>query len=378
MGAGTMRIGYDGKFFWQNAPFGARSGHGVHAIELLREMMVLDKASAFSVYLIEDNAELPRQDNFRYITLPSVAQGSLGRNLIAYPIELLRRPVDVLLAYSTLPAFVRCRTVLLLADIFWMANPQWLPRRIAAPRTIATRMSVRRADRVVTTTEFSKREIMRYLDVPEERIDIVPHGIRTKFLDGGEPGAIERVRERYRIGGDYVLSINDIHPRKNLVGLLTAWENVRTRTELPHKLVFVGRTLWEYPEFFSAVERSRYRDDIILPGYVEADDIGPLYRGATLFVYPSFYEGWGLQVHEAMSSATPVAIANNTTMPEISGGAAAEFDPYDIDDMADVIARVLTDAELRKQMVTRGLEQVRKYSWTEAARQTLDICYKLV
>jgi glycosyltransferase involved in cell wall biosynthesis len=372
-----MRIGYDGKFFWRNAPFGAKSGHGVHAVELLREMMVLDKASAFSVYLIEDNSELPRQDNFRYVTLPPVAQSSLGRNLIAYPIELLRRPVDVLMAYSTLPAFVRCRTVLLLADIFWMANPQWLPRQIAAPRTIATRMSVRRADRVVTTTEFSKREIMRYLDVPEERIDIVPHGIRTKFLDGGEPGVIEQVRERYRIGGDYVLSINDIHPRKNLVGLLRAWEHARTRADLPHKLVFVGRRLLEYPEFFTAIECSRYKDDIILPGYIEADDIAPLYRGASLFVYPSFYEGWGLQVHEAMSSGIPVAIANNTTMPEISGGAAAEFDPYDIDDMADAIARVLTDAGLREQMVRRGLEQVRKYSWTEAARQTLDICYNL-
>lgn len=372
-----MKIGYDGKFLWQDAPFGAKSGHGVHAIELLRQMMALDQQSAFSVYLIATDPSLPSQKNFDYRELPGLASSSIWRNVVAYPFELARRPVDVMLSYSTLPVFLKCRTVLLLADIFWIANPQWLPRRYAILRTLATKASVNRADRIVTTTEFSKREIMRYLNVPDERISIVPHGIkdvlRTKLGDE----AIGQVRRKYAIERDYILSINDIHPRKNLVGLVRAYDIARKASGFDHQLVLVGRTLWNYPEFSAAIEKSPYRRDILLPGYVAATDIAALYQGATLFVYPSFYEGWGLQVHEAMCAGTPVAVANNSTMPEIAGGAAAEFDPYDIDDIARCVREVIEDANLRAAMVAKGLEQVKSYSWASAARQTLEICHEL-
>lgn len=372
-----MRIGYDGKFLWIDAPFGSKSGHGIHAIELLKHMMALDRKSRFSIYLIETDPGLPMQDNFEYVVLPGIAKSSTLRNLVAYPVELRRRPVDVMVAYSTLPAFIRCRSVLLLADIFWMANPQWLPRRYALPLAFATRASVKRANRIVTTTEFSKREIMRYLDVPGGRIDIVPHGINPKFFDRVGPERIACVLDKHKIQGDYILSINDIHPRKNLVGLVRAYEHARVQARFYHKLVFVGRALWKYPGFFQAIGQSRFHDDIIVTGYVAYEDITGLYQGASLFVYPSFYEGWGLQVHEAMASGTPVAIANNSTMPEISGGAAAEFDPSDVGDMADCIRRLLEDSNLRREMVAKGLEQVKRYSWREAARQTLDICYRL-
>ena len=372
-----MKIGYDGKFLWRDAPFGAKSGHGVHAIELLRQMMALDRQSGFSVYLIAADGRLPRQDNFAYVELMGLAGSSIWRNLVSYPLELARRPVDVMLSYSTLPAFLKCRTVLLLADIFWIANPQWLPRRYAVLRTLATQASVKRADRIVTTTEFSKREIMRYLGVPEQRISIVPHGIRDALRARLDYGAIDQVRRKYGIERDYILSINDIHPRKNLVGLVRAYEVARKTSGFAHQLVLVGRTLWKYPEFTAAVERSPYCRDILLPGYVAEADIAALYQGAKLFVYPSFYEGWGLQVHEAMCAGTPVAVANNSTMPEIAGGAAAEFDPYNIDDMAQCLRRVLEDANLRASMVARGLEHVQRYSWANAARQTLEICHEL-
>ena len=371
-----MKIGYDGKFLWQDAAFGAKSGHGVHAIELLRHMMALDQKSAFSVYLIAADGSLPSQSNFDYVELPGLASSSIWRNLVAYPLELARRPVDVMLSYSTLPALLKCRTVLLLADIFWMANPQWLPRRYAMLRTLATKASVKRADRIVTTTEFSKREIMRYLNVPEERISIVPHGIKDALRARQSDETIGHVRRKYGIERDYILSINDIHPRKNLVGLIRAYDIARKASGFAHQLVVVGRTLWNYPEFSAAIEQSPYRRDILLPGYVAATDIAALYQGATLFVYPSFYEGWGLQVHEAMCAGTPVAVANNSTMPEIAGGAAAEFDPYDLDDMARCVREVVENANLRATMVSSGLEQVKRYSWASAARQTLEICYE--
>ena len=372
-----MRIGYDGKFLFKDAQFSSKSGYGVAAVETLRQILARDRASDFSVYLIAPDRDLPRQDNASYVVLPGLARSSLLRNLVAYPVELARRPVDVMLSYTTLPAFLRCRSVLILADIFWMANPQWLPRRFAVPRTLATRASARRADRIVTHTEFSKREMVRHLGVPEDRIIVLPLGVRNTQGERVAPDVVERVCRKYGIAQDFILSINEIHPRKNLVGLIRAYDRARAAARFSHQLVLVGRTLWKYPEFFATVNESPYRNDIVLPGYVPREDIPALYQGATLFVYPSFYEGWGLQVHEAMCAGTPVAIANNTSMPEVAGSAAAAFDPYDVADMADCIRHLVENRERRTTMVAKGFEQVKRFSWDHMARGMLEICREL-
>ncbi len=372
-----MTIGYDGKFLWNGLSFGARSGHGVHARRLLKEMLDCAPTEEFRVYALGEDLGLDRRDNCRTVVLPRYATSSFLRNLIAYPIELTRRPVDVLLAYSTLPAYVRCRTVLLLADIFWLANPGWLPAHIALPRTLATRSSVRRADRIVTTTEFSKREIVRILDVPAEKIVVVPHGVRSEFAQRLSSAAIADVLGRHGIRGPYILSLNDIHPRKNLEGLVEAFGRFKARTGLPHQLVIAGRTLWPYPEFHRRVAGSPFAEEIKVLGYAPSEDVLALYQGAAVFVYPSFYEGWGLQVHEAMIAGVPTAVANNTTMPEIAGDAADAFDPYDVDDMSRSMERILTDRSLRDRLVERGLQRVKLYSWRDAARATLAVCAEL-
>ena len=279
--------------------------------------------------------------------------------------------------FPPVPAYAPCKTVLLLADVFWLANPGWLPPHIALPRTLATRSSVKRAGRIVTTTEFSRREIMRILHVPAEKIVVVPHGVRTEFTERLSAAKISDVRTRYGIGPQYILSLNDIHPRKNLEGLVEAFGRLKARSGLPHQLVIGGRSLWPYPEFHRRVESSQFAHDIKVLGYVPSGDVLALYQGADLFVYPSFYEGWGLQVHEAMVAGVPVTVANNTTLPEIAGDAADTFDPYDVDDMSRSMERILTGTALRETLVARGLERVKQYSWRGAAEATLAVCASL-
>ncbi|MCZ6871767.1 MAG: glycosyltransferase, partial [Gammaproteobacteria bacterium] len=230
----ALTIGYDGKFLWQGMSFGSRSGHGVHARELLKEMLECRPQEQFRVYALHEELGIERWLDCQVNTLPRYARNSLLRNMIAYPVELVRRPIDVLLSYSTLPAYAPCKTVVLLADVFWLANPGWLPPQMAMPRTLATRSSVKRADRIVTTTEFSRREIMRLLHVPSEKIIVVPHGVRTEFTERLSAARILDVRTRHRIGQEYILSLNDIHPRKNLEGLVEAFGSLKSRTGLPH------------------------------------------------------------------------------------------------------------------------------------------------
>ncbi|MFT4583123.1 MAG: glycosyltransferase involved in cell wall biosynthesis [Gammaproteobacteria bacterium] len=370
----SITIGFDGKFLPGDAGSGALSGNGVHSRELIQHLLEIDHANNYRVYLpgLQDSESYP--SNCTTVQLPRYARSSTLRNTFAYAWELHRRPVDVLLSFYHVPMGVKCRTVLLLADVFWLAHADWLPKRMAIPRTISVKRSVAAADRIITTTQFSRSEIVRLLGVPESKISVVPHGIRTNFQKKSTPEIIEAVKQKLGTGDNYVLSVNDIHPRKNLVGLIEAFGLVKARTGIPHKLVLAGRTLWDYPEFFAAVAQSAWSDDIIVTGYIASEDVAPLYHGAQLFMYPSFYEGWGLQVHEAMSAGIPIAIANNTTMPEISGGAAAEFDPHNVEEMADCMERILSDGELRSEMTRKGHEQVKNFSWESAARKTLAAC----
>jgi glycosyltransferase involved in cell wall biosynthesis len=212
------------------------------------------------------------------------------------------------------------------------------------------------------------------LHVPAEKIVVVPHGVRAEFGERLSAARISDARTRYGFGQRYILSMNDIHPRKNLEGLVEAFERMKSRSKLPHELVIAGRNLWSYPEFYRRVRSSRFAHDIKVLGYVPSEDVPALYQGAELFVYPSFYEGWGLQVHEAMMAGVPVTVASNTTLPEIAGDAADTFDPYDAGDMSRSMERILTDRVLRDALVARGHERVKLYSWRKAAEATLAVC----
>jgi glycosyltransferase involved in cell wall biosynthesis len=373
----AITLGYDGKYLWSGMSFGSRSGHGVHAGQLLNGILECWPQGKIKVYALDSEQGLNHRRNCQIVRLPRYARSSLLRNLVAYPIELTRHPIDVLLSFSTLPAYAPCKTVLLLADVFWLANPSWLPRHLGIPRTLATRSSVKRADRIVTTTEFSRRELMRLLQVPAEKIVVVPHGIRSEFSHRLPAAKLSEVRSRHRIGPRYIFSLNDIHPRKNLEGLVEAFGRLKSRSGLPHHLVIAGRSLWPYPEFYRRVRDSQFTNDIRVLGYISSEDVLALYQGAELFVYPSFYEGWGLQVHEAMLAGVPLTVAQNTAMSEIAGDAADRFDPHDADDMSRSMARLLTDSALRERLATQAREQVKRYSWQRAAEATVAVCISL-
>lgn len=373
-----MRIGYDGKFLWQGRTLGSRSGHGIQTRELLDGLLAQGDEHEFRVYLLHAESGLTHRGNLSSVVLPRIARSSAVRNLVTYALELRRSPVDVLLSYSVVPKFLPCPSVLILDDISFIAHPEWIPKRYSIPRLFATRGSVKRATRIVTATNFTKRELVRRLGVAEERVDIVPFGMRESFLEPVDAGSIEAVKRKHGISRPYILSINDIHPRKNLDGLVDAFRRLKEDAGVDHQLVLVGRTLWSYPGLFEKIEASRSREDIVVAGYVDARDLRPLYRGASLFVYPSFYEGWGLQVHEAMSSGIPVAVSRDSAMSEISGGAACEFDPYDPADMSACMHRLLSDPALCESCVEAGLRHVRNFSWDAAARSTLEICRRVV
>lgn len=372
-----MRIGFDGKFLTSNATPGAKSGNSVHAKELLCQLMALDKDTRYSVYTINGIPAFPPARNVTFHALSRGSKSAYFRYAIEYPLRLLRNPVDVMISFTTLSPFIRCKHVLFLPDISWIVHPEWLPRTYSVPEGIATRISVRSADMIIAPTEFSRSEIVRHLRVPEHKVAVVPHGTRERFLERVDTQRIETLKRKYGVPSGYILSINDIHPRKNIEGLIDAFCYMKETYGIDQKLMLVGQALWHYPTFFQKVASAKYRDDIVLTGYVPGEEILPLYQGASAFVYPSFYEGWGLQIHEAMASGVPVAVSNAASLPEVSGEAAVQFNPADSHDMGEKIYSLLSDKALAQQLISSGYDQVKKFSWQESARMTLDICRAL-
>jgi glycosyltransferase involved in cell wall biosynthesis len=181
-----------------------------------------------------------------------------------------------------------------------------------------------------------------------------------------------RVRELTR-GKPYILSVSTIQPRKNYARLIEAFARIANSQFLIRdlQLVIAGGRGWMYEEIFQTVERLNLRERVIFPEFFADDDLPALYAGATLFVYPSLYEGFGLPVAEAMACGVPVVCSNASSLPEVAGDAALYFDPRDVDAMADALHRALTDDALRADLRACGFVQIKQFSWEKAARELM-------
>ncbi len=234
---------------------------------------------------------------------------------------------------------------------------------------------VRRLDKVITISECSKRDLVEYVRVPEEKIIIIPEAADThRYYPRPQEEAAARVCGRYGIRPPYVLFISRIdHPGKNHVRLIRAFDRLKKAQGLPHQLVFAGTDWNRAEDVHRCAEACACRDDILFTGFMPDADIPDLYCGADLFVFPSLFEGFGLPILEAMASGVPVACSNTSSLPEVAGDAAVFFDPMDEAAIEDALRRLLTNPELRQRHVRLGLERAGQFSWEKCARQTLDV-----
>jgi glycosyltransferase involved in cell wall biosynthesis len=252
--------------------------------------------------------------------------------------------------------------------------PQYLPNRLAltyARTSIA--LATRRATRVLTVSESSKRDILRYVDAEPDKIDVIYNAYDERF--GVEPGEedVVRVRERFQLHDEFVLYAGNVKPHKNLERLIEAFQLVR-RQGLDHlKLVLIGDEISKYAALRRAVHRYQLHKYVRFLGYVPEQTLAVMYRLAGVFVFPSLYEGFGLPPLEAMASGTPVVTSNVSSLPEVAGDAAVLVDPYDPAAIADGIRRVLTDEALRRDMRRKGLQRARQFSWEQSVQRVREI-----
>ncbi len=263
------------------------------------------------------------------------------------------------------------RTVVTVHDVFPWSAPgtstrmdtliyrHWLPRVLP------------RVDAVITVSQVSKKDIVRYLRVPAQKVHVIHEGVGAAF----SPASAEdtsRVQSRIQIPPRYILFVGSIEERKNLRRLLHACARLWRAGE-KRPLVVVGARRWKYSAIMRTLEELGVEEHVIFTGYVPDADLPAIYSGADVFVFPSLYEGFGLPPLEAMACGTPVVCSNAASLPEVVGDAAITVDPHDVEGLAEAIHRVLADAGLREELRAKGLERAKLFTWERAARETLAV-----
>jgi glycosyltransferase involved in cell wall biosynthesis len=240
---------------------------------------------------------------------------------------------------------------------------------------LTVRHTARRAAQIITLSEYSRRDIMETYGIAPERITVTPAAAPESFGPVTDQNELARIRNLYGIEGDYILSVGSIQPRKNLSRLIAAYSSLRHAqpgVKLP-KLVLAGKRAWLYDETLRTISELEVGNSVILTGYVPSAHLPALYSGALCFVYPSYFEGFGLPPLEAMKCGSAVIVGNRTSLPEVVGDAAVLVDPFDVEEIASAMEKVIGDSGLRSQLRAKGLEQAKLFDWRETARKTLAV-----
>jgi glycosyltransferase involved in cell wall biosynthesis len=350
-------------------------GIGTYIRNLVRQLARLDQTTEFVLFGRPEDQEFLGSlgPNFRAVPL-TAGNYSIGEQF-RIPLALRREGITLFHApHYVLPPLVPCRSVVTIHDCIHLMFPQYLPNRLALSyaRT-SMAIAARRATRIMTVSETSKRDIVRFFGTSPDKIDVIYNAYDKRF--GSEPTVedVVRVRERYQLQDKFVLYVGNVKPHKNLERLLEAFHLVRQRGLGHVKLVLIGDDISKYASLRRAVHRYQLHKYVKFFGYVSEDTLAVMYRLAAVFVFPSLYEGFGLPPLEAMASGTPVVTSNVSSLPEVAGDAAVLVDPHSPQSIADGLHRVLTDEPFAQQLRTRGLARAGQFSWETSARRVREV-----
>jgi glycosyltransferase involved in cell wall biosynthesis len=229
---------------------------------------------------------------------------------------------------------------------------------------------LQRASTVVTLSKHAQQEILTLFPYLKNRVYAIPLAPSDLLQPiDKEKDLWPKIRSGYKIHSEFILAVGNLQPRKNLIRLVRAFASIRADLNRC-QLVIVGKAQWQSSEVYSLVESLGLEEDVIFTGYVPDDDLRLLYNLATVFVYPSLYEGFGLPILEAMACGTPVIASRVASMPEVAGNAAILIDPYQEREIAGAIRRVVTDVSLAESLSRRGLAHAKQFSWARTAAKT--------
>ncbi|HBB19514.1 MAG TPA: glycosyltransferase family 1 protein [Ruminococcus sp.] len=277
------------------------------------------------------------------------------------------------------PPGVHGKTVVTVHDMTYKAFPETVRGRTRAMLNMGLKKSMKRADMIVTVSEFSKSEILKWFPEHEKKLRVVPCGVDLdRFKPCTEPERIPQVKQSLGIEGDYFLYVGTIEPRKNLERLIIAYDifSKRKGGDVP-KLVLAGGKGWLYDGIYGKVQELGLDKQVIFTKYIPSEDMNPLMCGALAFVFPSIYEGFGIPPLEAMACGVPVLASDAASLPEVTGDCAVTCDAFSEESIAEGLARLCDDGELRKDLSVRGRKRAELFTWDSSAEKLYNVYKEL-
>lgn len=377
-----MRVGIDVSL----VP-GERAGGGQYAYQLARALTRVDPDVSYLLYPVfyyivhpdYPRTELPEATNMRvaFRDLPPKDVQSFWRpEAPAIFKEWLLGPVDVV--HSTtfcVPRFQLRpkRLVVTIYDLSFITHPEHhLPANVEHCLA-GTRLAVEHADAIIAISDHTRRDLVERLGAPAERITVTPLAHDAGLARVNDPERLAAVQKRYGLPENFVLFLGALEPRKNLERLLEAYAVLPPGLRRDVHLVVAGGSGWLNDSIHARVAELGLEESVHFAGYIDGGDLAALYSLATVFAYPSLYEGFGLPVLEAMACGTPVLTSNVSSLPEVAGDAAILVTPTDIDSIAAGLRRLLESPALHAELATRGIAQAARFSWERCAEQTLAV-----
>jgi glycosyltransferase involved in cell wall biosynthesis len=351
------------------------TGNEVYVRNLLENYARLDRDSQFYAYVCSEYAasEVPNRFVKRSVSANPFLR--LGYDLTQ---RVFADKPDLLHVQYTAPLYCPTPFVVSVHDVSYLEHPEYFTtaRRLQLKTTVSN--TVKRAARILTVSHFSRQRIQAAYGIPEERIEVIHNAVSPHFRPVQPKVAFNTVSEKFGVQWPYVLSVGDLQPRKNQIGLIEAFEElIRNYPQLPHHLVLVGKPTWFAPRVYEAAQKSLVSERIRFTDFVNDEDLIHLYNAAELVVYPSFYEGFGLPILEAQACGRAVACSNTSAMPEVADSAALLFSPGSRSEITKAMRDLLLDTELRQRMERMGIKNAGRFSWEKAARQTLEVYYEV-
>ncbi len=351
--------------------------YSYHLIQKLKEIP-LKAGDKFILYspseLRGELAELPDQWQNKVLTWPLKYLWTQ----IRLSLETLVDPPDLLFVSAhILPFLCPVKSVLVIHDLGFEELPEYYSSWQKVYYSWTHRYSFRKAAKIIVPSEFTKKEVIKLYRVAEDKIKVVPEGYNEEIFHLMDDRAkIAAVLNKYGVGGSYFLYVGRLEKKKNIKGLIEAYHQLVLSNIQPSipSLVLVGKPGYGYREIRNRISKIKKIKEI---GYIDKDDLVYLYSGALAFVYPSFYEGFGVPLLEAMACGCPVLASNRSSIPEVGGQAVLNFNPEDINDIVGAMQKIIDDRNLREGLKQKGLERVKLFSWQRCAQETMKILVAL-
>ena len=379
-----MRIGIDVSRYFDRS-----GGVGIYAANLLKYLLKIDKNNEYNAYSffyncfpsnwkhkkIIDEFRKYGKVNFSQINLPTSILKRKWNNTSIEKKEKLLDSVDII--HSTaymIPELFNARLVVTIHDLSFLIFPEYHTKEnyeLVLSNLIYLNS---RPDMVICDSMQTKKDVIKYFHVPEEKLRVVYLGVSDSFREEIDSDFRKKILEKYGLTGKYLLCVASVEPRKNFLRIINAFsEFIKQEEYREYSLVCVGGIGWKNTEIYSLVKQKNLEGKIKFLRSIDESELAPIYNQAEIFLYPSLYEGFGLPVLEAMACAVPVITSNVSSLPEVASDAAILVNPYSEKQIYEAILYLVDNENKREQLIDMGLKNIKKFSWENTAKQTLNI-----